>query len=99
MIVKTIDLSGRVKYFGAATGKEVKLQREVGRYQRKIPDDVMRFLQPKITDMINSQINKSDDPVKNLKNKSIYDSNGNKKYPSLFSRIWQWLKSILNGSK
>ena len=102
MIVKTIDLAGRVKYFQTATGKEVRLQREVGRHQRHIPDDVMRFLSPKIENLTGN--NKSiTDSVKEVDfSKSRFKVNYRNvptEKPSLLFRFWQWLKSIFNGSK
>ncbi|MDP3914375.1 MAG: hypothetical protein Q8R96_11650 [Bacteroidota bacterium] len=47
MYLKTIDLNGNYKYFDRY-GYEIRIIRETGRHQGKIPDYAFGFLSPKI---------------------------------------------------
>lgn len=99
MILASREKNGKVKYFDARTGMQYKPGRENGRHLGRIPDDVMRFLSPKVTDILNSQINHRDDPKLNLPNPERYDELGFPKRPSWLSMFLSWLKSLINGRK
>jgi len=100
MNVATRDLNGNVKYFNAFTGKEVRLNREPGRYERHIPDYAFRFISPKIENkqgFVNAgQSLPSSSEFSQFK-KPFRIVPGEK--PSLWSRMIQWFKSFFNGKR
>ena len=109
MIVKTIDLQGRVKYFQTATGREVKLQREVGRHLGRIPDEYFRFLSGVVKVERKTGLGQSEPskfkvffhlvpPEKPYKFKVPFRLVPPEK-PSWISRLFAWLKSFFDGSK
>lgn len=101
MILATRKPDGTVQYFDVKTGMEYKPIRETGKYQRLIPDDVMRFLSPKIESKqgFDKSIPVSPQHVveKTVRPKHVVVCNSPNK--SWFSRILQWLKSLIDGRK
>lgn len=95
MILATTKPDGKKVYFDARTGSPYQPGREKGRRLGHIPDDVIRFLAPRIevkTPVIKPIVSRIMTAEK-------------KKHDQLFRKVsfWQWLlqrlKSLLNGRK
>ena len=98
MIVKTRDLNGKDKYFNAFTGKEVRLQREPGRFERQLPDYVLRFIWPRI------ELKQGFVKSKSIKDLGIFRKKlesviASSRKKSLWSLLIQWFKSLFNGKR
>lgn len=95
MIVKTRDLNGKDKYFDARTGKEVRLLREPGRFERYIPDYAFAFLDQSPKVLIKEP--KSGSSTLGFKKSEVRIVPPEK--PSWWSRLIQWFKSLFSDGR
>jgi hypothetical protein len=94
MHVKTIDLNGNYRYFDK-NGYEVKIIRETGRHEGRIPDYAFGFLTPGI-EAKRPEITKENKRI--LTNqKKIADKLFSKRF--FWSKIVAWFKSLFSNGK
>lgn len=96
MIVASIKPDGKKVYFDALTGNRYFPARETGRHEGRIPNDVIRFLTPKIESQRSLAVGNPITP--NVKKDSKLRIVPPEKH-SWWSRFCNWFKSFIDGRK
>lgn len=98
MILATVKPNGQKVYFDAKTGNQYKPGRETGKREGRIPNDVIRFLSPKIEDRV-AQGSMGKTPASTPTKNNLELKRRLENRISVWSMIWNWFKSLFNGRK